>query len=134
MENIICLLKRLFKNKFFRYVIIGGSATLIDWIVFYLLITKFNIYYQISLFLSFILATSFHFIFSKIFVFESKSKKVLLEICKFLSVAIFSLFMSSIFMYIFVEVIIIEKMISKIITSGLLLFINYNLNKRITFK
>lgn len=123
----------LTKREFIRYLLVGGSATLIDWSLFYIFAIVLGIYYQVALVISFSISCIFNYYFSRIFTFRSKSQKIFSQFSLFLLVIAIYLSMSIFLMFIFVELILIEKMISKILTTGFMLIVNYLLNKYLTF-
>ncbi len=118
--------------QIFRYLLVGGIATIIDWSVFFSL-TELGLYYLFALWISFILATTVHFILSKYFTFKCNSLKIKTQAATHFFVSCFTLFLSTGFMYFFVDVLKILPMFSKIITTLLLTVVNYSLHKFVTF-
>jgi len=125
--------KSLTKFEFIRYVLVGGTATLIDWILFYIFALKLTFHYQIALIISFSTATLTHYILSKKFTFKCQSKKILKQIFLFFMISIISLSISIFIMFIFIDLILISKMLSRVLTTGILLIVNYLIHKNITF-
>jgi putative flippase GtrA len=66
------MFKLIYKEKIFRYFIVGGLSWIIDILIFYYLYSlhNLNIYFASSL--SFIFAVTFNFFFGNIFVFENQ--------------------------------------------------------------
>lgn len=127
------IFKEIFKNNFFKYAFIGGIATLIDWSLFYIFAVKFNFFYQLSLFISFSFASIFNFSVNRIFNFKSKSERILFQFLIYIFISLVSLILNGIVMFIFIEIIYLNKMFSRIATSLMMLSVNYFLNKNITF-
>lgn len=125
--------KNLIKSEFIRYILVGGTATLIDWILFYIFALKLIFHYQIALIISFSTATIVHYILSKKFTFKCRSKKIIKQISLFFLISILSLSISIFIMFIFIDLVLIPKMISRILTTGILLIVNYLIHKNITF-
>ena len=46
-----------YMNNFFKYLLVGGSAALINWLVFFLCFYHFGIYYLFAGVISFIIVT-----------------------------------------------------------------------------
>ena len=130
---IIKLVNKLLELEFIRYVLVGGFATIIDWSLFYIFAIALEVYYQIALIISFSTAIMVHYIFNKIFTFRCKSKKIIKQFSLFLATAIISLFLSMLIMFFLIEVVLVGKMTSKILTTGILLIVNYVFHRDITF-
>ena len=126
--------------EFFRYVLIGGSAFLLDFLTMYL----FNDYVfkgqylYVSVFLGYVVGLVYNFIFSCNFVFKNGRQKIKDKEIKsfiiFTVIGIIGLGLTEIFMYIFVGLISLNYMFSKIITGIIVMFWNYIARKVIIFK
>jgi len=125
--------KKLLKFEFIRYVLVGGLATIIDWMVFYILVILLGLYYQFSLVISFSLGATTNYAFNKIFTFKCKSRKIISQFSLFSVIAVISLLLSMFLMFFLVDIILLEKMLSRILTTVIMLIINYSMNKYITF-
>ena len=116
MFNKLLNLYKKYK-EIINYLIFGGLTTLIS-IVTYAIFTKvFHIDYLISNVLSWIIAVLFAYITNKIFVFESKSKKNIKEITSFFFFRVVSLIMEMVILYIFVDMLHIDDLVTKIIAQ-----------------
>lgn len=132
MKKIISLYKKY--EEIINYLIVGGLTTLVS-IVVYALCTKcFHINYMISNVISWIISVLFAYITNRIFVFKSKSRDILLEIYQFFKYRIFSFLIDVLFMYILVELINVDDMISKIIVQVIVIVLNYVFSKLFVFK
>lgn len=133
------MLGSLYKKykEIINYLIFGGLTTLVS-IVTYALFTKlFLINYLISNVLSWIIAVLFAFITNKLFVFESKSKDkklVTKEITNFFFFRIVSLVIEMVIMYIFVDLLSINDLITKVIAQVIVILSNYIFSKVFVFK
>jgi len=121
------------KVRFLRYLIMGGIATLIDWSSFYILALILGIYYLLALAISFSLASIAHYTLNKLFTFRCKSKKIAKQFSVSFSISIISLILSSIIMFALVDLLLIQKMISRIMTTFIVLIANYSMHKYFTF-
>lgn len=120
-------------KKLSKFAFIGGLATLLDWTIFYLLAIRAEVFYLVALIISFSTSAFFNFYLNKRFTFKNKSKKVIAQLSVFLVIASASLFLSILIMIIFVEYWQINKIVSRIITTSLVFFINYFVHKSLTF-
>jgi len=57
-----------------RYLFTGGSAALIDWFIYWLLIYSFGFYYLVAAIISFTVATMVNYYLSANWVFHNSSK------------------------------------------------------------
>ena len=133
------MLSDLYKKykEIINYLIFGGLTTLVS-IGTYAIFTKiFNIDYLVSNVLSWIIAVLFAFITNKLFVFESKSKDKKLiskEITNFFFFRIVSLVLEMVIMYVFVDLLAINDLITKIIAQIIVILANYIFSKVFVFK
>ena len=133
MGSIKSLVNYFLKHEFIRFILVGGSVTFLDWILFYVLSIKLGIYYQLAIVMGFVIAMTVNFILSKTFTYRSKSKKIIKEYFIYAGISVISLICTMGLMFVFVELAFLDKMLSKVITTGIMLFINYLIHKNITF-
>jgi len=120
-------------KEIINYLIFGGLTTLISIVTYALFAKVFNIDYLISNVLSWIIAVLFAYITNKIFVFESKSKKNIKEITSFFFFRIVSLLIEMIILYIFVDMLHIDDLVTKIIAQIIVIVSNYVFSKVFVF-
>lgn len=121
-------------KEIINYLIFGGLTTLISIITYALFAKVFHIDYLISNVLSWIIAVLFAYITNKIFVFESKSKKNVKEITSFFFFRVVSLIMEMVILYIFVDMLHIDDLVTKIIAQVIVIVSNYVFSKLFVFK
>lgn len=121
-------------KEIINYLIFGGLTTLISIVTYALFAKVFNIDYLISNVLSWIIAVLFAYITNKIFVFESKSKKNIKEITSFFFFRVVSLIMEMVILYIFVDMLYIDDLVTKIIAQVIVIVANYIFSKVFVFK
>lgn len=132
MKKIINLYKKY--EEIVNYLIVGGLTTLVS-IVIYAVCTKgFHINYMVSNVISWIISVLFAYITNRMFVFKSKSNNIALEIYQFFKYRIFSFLIDVLLMYVLVELINIDDMISKIIVQIIVIVLNYVFSKLFVFK
>jgi putative flippase GtrA len=125
--------KKLLKIEFVKFFIVGGVSTLIDWGSFFILSMIFGFYYQLSLVVSYTLGGITNYSLNKIFTFKNKSKNLALQFTTFFSLALFSLFVSMLIMYLLVDILSMHEMLSRMLTTALVFLLNYVMHKYITF-
>ena len=125
--------RRLTDIQFMRYVVVGGIATVVDWGSFYLLAIVLDIYYQASLVLSFTLGVIANYTLNKLYTFRCRSRQIAGQFSVHVVISVVSLLMSMGLMFILVGELSINKMVSRIATTFIMLFVNFLMHKYITF-
>lgn len=121
-------------KEIINYLIFGGLTTLISIVTYALFAKVFNIDYLISNVLSWIIAVLFAYITNKLFVFESNFKKNIKEITSFFFFRIVSLVMEMVILYVFVDMLHIDDLVTKIIAQVIVIVSNYIFSKVFVFK
>lgn len=119
---------------FFKYCIVWISSTLVDIWSLFILVDLLNINLYFSVVISFLLAVINGFSWNKFWTFEDSSKKIKTQFVKFLIISLIWLLITLWLMYLFVDILKINYLISKALTSIIVLFWNYFWNKVWTFK
>lgn len=115
------------------YVIFGVLTTVVN-IVVYLLFAKFlAVNYIISNIVAWFLSVLFAYITNRIWVFESKNTNIFNEIFLFFGGRLFSGFLDTGLMYLFIDVLLIHDVITKFIVQAIVVIINYFFSKFIVF-
>lgn len=130
------MISRLYKkyDEIIKYLIFGVLTTVVS-IASYAIFTRIcHIDIYISNILSWIVSVTFAFITNKIYVFKSKNKKLLTEAVKFYISRVASLVIELIIMYLLVNIIHINDMISKVIVQVIVIILNYVFSKIFVFK
>jgi putative flippase GtrA len=115
------------------YVLIGGIATVIDWTMFSVSVTWLHIHYQIALGLGYASGGVFHYCSNKFITFKCRSKEIGSQLSLYILVGSMSLLCSMAVLAALVNILLINKIISRILTTGIMIFPNYLLHKHISF-
>lgn len=139
MKGLITKIKELIKKyeEIIKYLIIGVATTALNYIIFTILVKKANIEMHTSNILAWFVSVIFAYFTNKLFVFESKSFKFDVlgkEILSFGTARILSLVLEEIILYVFVDLLNMNKMIIKLIANVVVIIVNYILSKFIIFK
>lgn len=121
------------RREFIVYSIIGALATTIDWGLFYLFIFILHTDSYIAIFFSFLSGATSKFLLNKSLTFKNKSKEYFKQIGKFIFVNIVALLGSIVIFYVFLNIFSFNKMVARMIVTLIILFINYNLDKKLTY-
>lgn len=118
------------------YLVFGALSTVVNIVSFYIL-DKLGVSLYINNFISWALSVIFAFVTNKLVVFESKSsdkKDLVREASSFVLARVFSLIVDMLCISLFINVLHIGKMISKIISNVIVIIINYVFSKLFIFK
>lgn len=136
----------MFKSIFFvinkyseiiRYLIVGVLTTVVSIVSYFVCAKICMISYMISTVLSWIISVLFAFVTNKWFVFQSKTKekqKVFKECIDFFGCRIMTLLIEMVMMWLFVDMIHVDDVISKIIVQFVVIVLNYVFSKLFVFQ
>ena len=124
------------KNKdliiqIFKFIIVGGIATIIDWIIYYLLYNFLNINPLLSNIMSFTVSVIYNYLASVKWVFNiNKDKNKRKTFMEFILFSIIGLLISEVLLFIMINKININKMLSKIISTMIVMIFNFITRKK----
>jgi putative flippase GtrA len=134
-KKIIMLLKRYELNHLFGYFFIGGTAAIVDWMIFAVLVFIININFLVAACISFFFSTYVNYVISIRRIFQSEIKfKKNKEISLVFFVSGIGLIFNLAFLTIFVSYISLNIMLSKILATGLTFLWNFGSRKYYIFK
>ena len=119
-----------------NYLIAGGCSTVVNVASYAFFAHVLFLNYQVSTVLSWILAVLFAFISNKLFVFRTKRenyKEVFKEAFDFFKFRIATLVIEMILMWLFIDTLHINDIISKIIIQFVVIALNYVFSKLFIF-
>ena len=136
------MLKKIFKDKshntliqFFRYAIVGGIATGVDFGTYVLFTDVFSVYYLISNVIAFCTGLVTNYFLSVIWVFPVKlMKNKFLEFLVYGSIGAVGLGLNTLFLWFFTDILFIDDKISKIIAIALVVLWNFFARKYVLFR
>jgi len=121
--------------QFFRYVFVGGTAFIVDFLSLFILTDYFGIYYIISAALAFILGLVTNYLLSIRWVFNQRNiNNKTIEFTLFAVIGIIGLVLNELFIWFFTSELGFYYMISKIITAIIILFWNFFARKITLFQ
>jgi putative flippase GtrA len=132
IKQIILTLYCKFRNLIL-YGIIGIFSAGIDFLVFYMLVTILAVFYLIANIFSVTIGITISFILNRNYNFRVKdnvSKRFLM----FTSVGLGGLLLSSALLYFFIDILALDKVISKVLSIIFVVLTQFLLNTFITFK
>ncbi len=116
------------------YVFFGALTFLVNIVTYFIFEDLMGINYLISNILAWFFSVLFAYVTNRIWVFESKSPDILKEMSLFFGGRIFSGAVDTGLMYLFIDVLIISDLVSKIVVQVIVIILNYIFSKLIVFK
>lgn len=119
--------------RFIKYGLVGVLGLVVDMGVFYLMNKKLGINYVVSNIISSSLAVIHNFILNSYFTFNVTDKK-LKRFMYFYAIALGGMAISTGLLILFIDVLKLDSMISKLISVIIVALIQYFFNKKFTFR
>ncbi len=127
--------------QFFKFALVGASNTVISYLVYLGLLLLLQHYelipdtdYLLSQWIGYVVSIFWAFILNKKFVFENTKKKWYISLVKtFIAYSLTGIVLSSILLYVEVNVFEMSKVVAPIINIAICLPINYLINKHWAF-
>ena len=119
------------------YIFFGGCTTLVNIVVYYLCAHPLNMLTTMSTIISWILSVTFAYVTNKIWVFESNvdnKHDLLKEIVSFYGCRLSTGILDLIIMIVFVDILMFNDLIIKILSNILVIVLNYVASKLYIFK
>ena len=120
--------------RFLKYASVGVSTFLFDLFLLFILIDYFNVYYVYATASAFCIAVSINYVLSRRFVFRGTLRSVHAGYGIFILIALVGLAAVTGLMIVFVEVLHLHYLPSRIIIAGMLGMWNYLMNLYVNFK
>ena len=118
--------KEAFLIQFTKFIIISGTATIIDWILYYLLYNYCNLEPLIANIISFSISTIYNYLLSIKYVFvvnkeNSKKKNFII----FITTSMMALLLSEGLLYLMINILSLNKMLAKVIATIIVMIFNF---------
>ena len=122
--------------QFFRYVFVGGIATVVDWGILYLLTSVAGIHHLVSAVIAFLAGLVVNFSLSKLFVFKADEAKTGAygEFIGYGLIGAAGLGITETIMFVMTDRLAVHYMVSKITATAVVLVWNYFARKKIIYK
>ena len=122
------------KKELLAYVIFGVLTTIVNIVVYFLFAKVCGVNYIISNIIAWFLSVLFAYVTNRIWVFESSNTNILKEGILFFGGRLFSGILDTGLMILFIDILTMGDMLSKIIVQVIVVIINYVFSKWIVFK
>ena len=122
------------KKEVISYLIFGVLITVVNIVVYYVFNTWLQVNYLVSNAIAWIASVLFAYITNRKYVFGSKNTSMINELVKFIGARLSTGIMDMILMWLLVDVLSMNSMVSKIVVNVLVIVLNYVLSKVFVFK
>ena len=112
-------------NQILKFGVVGGLAFVIDYTLLYILTEFLRVHYLISSVISFTVSVIFNYIMSIKWVFDVNRKQGVKEFVVFVVLSIIGLGINSLIMYLMVDIMSIYYMISKLVSTAVVMVYNF---------
>ena len=120
-------------RQFVLYLVVGGIATIVEWVIFYIL-NRFNyIHYMGATALAFVVSTFDNWLFCRLMLFKER-ENIWKELLKIYATSVVGLLMNLLLMWLAVEIFALPEMISKMIATGIVFMWNFLIRKFVIYK
>ena len=116
------------------YVVFGALTFFVNLISYFFFANLLGINYLVSNGIAWFLSVLFAYVTNRTWVFESKSPDILKEMSLFFGGRIFSGVVDMFLMYAFIDLLVFDGSISKIVVQIIVIVLNYIFSKLIVFK
>lgn len=123
-----------FKKEFTFYMIFGVLTTLVNILVYLFFAKICGVYYVTSNILAWFFSVLFAYVTNRIWVFESKNTNIIKEAILFFGGRLFSGIIDTGLMYLFIDMLFLNDVISKFVVQVIVIILNYVFSKWIVFK
>lgn len=125
-------------RQFIKFAIVGTANTVVDWLVYWLIIyfSGWNIqaFKQLAKAFSFIVSATSSYIMNRTWTFQSSDKKIFYQASKFFFIATMGLVLNNFFFYLVTAAFGLRDIFGLIIATGLVAFWNFCGSKYWVFK
>ena len=114
--------------RFIKFGMVGVINTLVNWIIFFIL-NALGMYYILAYIIAYTLGTIHSYLWNTLWVFKYKEKASTDTTIKFVILNVVGLGLNTGILYVLVDLCNLNKFIGLVITTGIVMIINYVVNK-----
>lgn len=121
-------------KQFILYLFVGGCATLVEWITFFLLDRGTSLHYMLATSIAFIFSTFANWLVGRLVMFH-ETKSLVKELVQIYLTSIAGLLMNLLIMWVTIHFHLIkDEMIAKMLATGIVFFWNFLVRKLVIYK
>ena len=117
------------------YLLVGAGATLVEWIIFFLVHRIFLLHYQVATVSAIVVSSFSNWAFGRLTLFKKAERQgIISEIGKIYLVSLIGLMLNLLLMWFFVGKNNLDGMLSKMIATGIVFTYNYLIRRHYIYK
>ena len=120
-------------KDFLLYLIVGGIATITEWVIFFAL-NKVSFHYTLATVIAYILSTFANWLAGRVLVFKNSQQSFLKEILCIYIASVAGLLLNLLIMWVAVDCLCFKEMFSKIAATVIVFFYNFLVRKLLIYK
>lgn len=121
-------------KQLFSYFFVGLGATVVEWVIFYLLNSQLQVHYAPATALAFAVSTFSNWLLGRLLTFKESKLPVLKELLSIYMASIVGLGFNLVLMYVFVDMMAIPEMFAKMMATGIVFFYNFFIRKLVIYR
>lgn len=136
---VLPMIRKIFLDKskaihmqFLRYFFVGGSAAVVDLLLFSICLKYFGLHYALAAFLAYMMGLAWNHMLCIFWVFDSKHHRGK-EILMILLITAGALLWTWLILYLLIDIAGLDPIISKMVSQILVLFWNFTMRKFYVF-
>ena len=122
------------KKELILYIVFGVLTTIVNIVVYFFFTKVCGVNYIISNIIAWFLSVLFAYVTNRIWVFESENTNLIKEAVLFFGGRLFSGVLDTGLMILFIDILTIGDLISKVVVQIIVVIVNYVFSKWIVFK
>ena len=122
------------KHVALRFIMAGGTSAFVDLVFLYIFNSVLNMHYLLAAILAFLIAFCFSFTLHKFWTFKSHEERAHKQAIMYMGTSLFSLCLNTLLMYIFVDYIHIQVLLSQIFVGIIVAFSSFFISRNFVFK
>ena len=119
--------------RFIKFGVVGVLNTAINWIIF-IVLNMLGVYYIFSNIIAYSLSTLNSYLWNSKWVFKYNGNDIKETTVKFIVLNVIGLILNTSILYILVDIVGLYKIVALIITTAIVMIINYFINKLWVFR
>lgn len=126
-------MKRNNIKEFSLYLVVGGVATLTEWICFFIF-DKCSFHYAVATLLAYVISTFVNWLVGRLIVFKQRPQSVLKEILSVYLASVIGLLLNLAIMWVAVDLLFCGEMPSKMMATAIVFTYNFLIRKLLIYK
>ncbi|MBI5870540.1 MAG: GtrA family protein [Actinobacteria bacterium] len=121
-------------GQFWKYCLVGASGFIVNFLVFSILVSRFEVHYLLAGTVSFAVAVTNNFLLNRYWTFGSSERDIRSQATRFLIISATSLALNMMLLRLFVEDGNLDQYVAQAIAIGMVTVLNFTGNKLWSFR